>query len=126
MRRRRWRSARPRRGGRPRTPPSVRGLPHAAGEATAVLPLLGAEPCALPHLEPVQLALELGVALPGLGVERPVRKRGLDRAAGLAVVRAVGEAAPGGELLDVRERALDPVAGLPELELPHARGVEQD
>ena len=56
------------------------------------------------HLERRQLALQLDVALPPVGRERPVGERRLHRAVRLAVVAAVGEPAAGRDLLDVAER----------------------
>ena len=62
-----------------------------------------------------ELRLELLVALPATRVERPVREGLLDGAAGLRVVRAVGEAASPEELGDVVEGLLQPFVGDPEL-----------
>src|SRR5438105_13582070 len=75
-------------------------------------------------LDRLQLALQLDVALPALLGERPVRERLANRAAGLAIVVAVGEPAAARDLFDVAEGALE--IGVPQLELADARRVEDD
>src|SRR5581483_4607385 len=76
------------------------------------------------RLERLELALELDVALPPVDRQRAVRERLADRAAGLAVVRAVREAAPPRDLLDVAEGLLQ--VGVPELQLTDPGRVEDD
>src|SRR4051812_6327737 len=72
-----------------------------------------------------QLALELAVALQALRRQLAAPGRGLDRAAGLPLVPAVGEAAALGQLLDLGEGRLDPLVPLPELDLPHSGGIDE-
>ena len=73
-----------------------------------------------------ELGLELQVAVPALLRERPVRERRLDRAARLALVAAVGEAAVLEEGRHVVERLLERLVGDPELELAHSRRVDHE
>lgn len=91
-----------------------------------VPPQLGAEPCVLPRLQHPELTLELAVAREPLRRERPAVDRRGHRAAGLGLVRAVGEAALQRQRLDVLERLPHPLAGLPELELAQAGRVEDE
>ena len=60
------------------------------------------------------------------GVRRPSRERLGDRAAGLAVVAAVGEAALAGERLDVGEHARQPARLLPDARELEPRRVDHD
>src|SRR6266545_3936287 len=73
-----------------------------------------------------QLALELAPALQAFGRELTARHGRFHRASGLAAVTAVAEAAPRGQLLDLGEGGAEPLAGLPELQLAHARRVEDE
>ena len=75
-------------------------------------------------LDRLQLALQLRVALPALPRQRAVGERLADRAAGLLIVGAVGEAAAPRDLLDVAEGLLE--VGVPELQLAHPGRVEDD
>src|SRR5207248_1562735 len=73
-----------------------------------------------------ELALQLLVARVAAAVELAAGEGPPDRAARLAAMRAVGEAALRGERLDVRERLAEPLRRLPELELSHPRRVEDE
>src|SRR5262245_17799630 len=72
----------------------------------------------------LQLALELAPALQALGRKLAARDGLFDSAAGLAAVAAVAEAAARGQLLDVGEGGAETLLSLPELELAHAGGVQ--
>src|SRR6185503_14552751 len=76
----------------------------------------------LEFLLPLQLAIALE---PRLG-EHAARDGDNDGAARLAGMAAIAEAAALADRLDVGERAGDSLAGLPQLQLAHARGVDQD
>src|SRR5688572_28731441 len=90
------------------------------------LPRRGLETLVEPALEVRKLTLELLVARPARERERAVVERRLHRATRLRPVGAVGEAALRGELFHVGERLGDAVRRLPELQLPHPRGVEDE
>src|SRR5262245_8673167 len=89
-------------------------------------PLLRLELMALPHLEVAQLPLELEVALEPLGGETAVGLGRADRAARLARVGAVREAARGGERLHVLEGTLEASLRRPQLDLPQPRRVDDE
>src|SRR5918994_5858074 len=73
----------------------------------------------------MQLALELPVARVAVAVERTVGERAAHGAPRLPLVPAVVEAAPADERFDVAEGCVEPLAHVPQLQLAHARRVEQ-
>src|SRR2546430_2477966 len=84
----------------------------APGRRDQPLPLLAVldpDACVGLRRDRPQLALQLAVAAQAFRVERAIRQSRLDRAPGLGVVGAVGEAAPKGQLLDVLEDAAERV-----------------
>ena len=93
-------------------------VPLRAVGGLVLLFLLQAGEIVLAEVELPQLALELAVALQALGSQRAALHRGLDGAAGLALVTTVGEAAALGQRLDIREGGFDALVALPELNLP--------
>ena len=72
------------------------------------------------------LRLELLPALPALGGELPRLNGGPHGTAGLGLVAAVGEAALAQEGLHVGKRLPQALPGLPEAQLPHPRGVDDE
>src|ERR671923_995259 len=116
---------------RRRAPPEQRPSPALRVPARACpaphrLPGFGPRPPVLLQFERTELALQLLVAAVAIRIERAVRERALDGAAGLALVAAVAEATMLEERFDVAERRAEPFFGIPELELPHARRVEHE
>src|SRR5215207_2535836 len=101
------------------------GVPLGPSEATSRLPLLGLQPLVLPDRKRPYLSLQLAIACVALAFERAVHERALDRAPGLTFVRAVGEAALGSQRLDVAEGRAEALVRIPELQLTHPRGIEQ-
>src|SRR5580765_5546353 len=101
-------------------------LSHRPCEARPLLARLRLRAAVLLRRQPLELTLELAPALEALQVERPVRERGTDRAAGLAPVRTVGEPALCSQRLDVLERRLETGLGIPQLQLAHSGRVEHE
>src|SRR5690349_19219216 len=89
-----------------------------------LLSVLDAEARVGPGRDGAQLALQLAVARQPVAVEGAGCDRGLDRAAGLGVVGAVGETAPQRQLLDVFEDAGERIFTFPELRLAQPRRVD--
>src|SRR5205823_4748528 len=85
-------------------PAGLRPRADLAVEHPALPRFLGPRPLVEPDLEPVELALQLLVARVPAAVELAASEGPPDRAARLAAMGAVGEPAPRGERLDVRER----------------------
>jgi hypothetical protein len=77
-------------------------------------------------LEPAQLALELAPAVEALAWQSSTSQRLADRATGLALVRAIAEAAGQGERCNVLEGLLETLGDVPELELAEARRIEHE
>src|SRR5262245_45940260 len=73
-----------------------------------------------------ELCLQLAVILDALRGEPAVFDGLAYRAARLVLVPAVGEEALLGQLFDVGEARPEPIAGVPELDLAHARGVHEE
>jgi hypothetical protein len=93
----------------------------------------GSTPCAPPPLARIvlarsasELALQLGIAAPAAPIEAPVGQRGLHGAAGLGLVGTIAEAAALRQRLDIRKGRGHPGIGLPEAQLAHARGVQNE
>src|SRR5438046_2108358 len=75
--------------------------------------------------EMVQLALNLEVALDAARIEAAILDGLAHGAAGIVLMAAIGEAALRLQLLDVREALRRALVSIPELDLAHARRVEQ-
>ena len=75
-------------------------------------------------LEVAELADELRIAIQAFGGEGTVADGGQDGAAGLGLVGAVGEAARGGQVLDLGEGRGDPLGAVPQLQLAQAGRVQ--
>src|SRR5205814_7362690 len=71
------------------------------------------------------LARKAPVVLDAIGIEVPLRDSGSNRAARLAVMRAVAEAAAARKLRQIVERRVETVAFEPRLQLTHARRIDQ-
>src|SRR4029078_7475400 len=97
--------------GRPLRPPPLPGL------LPDLLRVLRAGTRAEPPLEPAQLALELPPAVKAVTWQSPAPKRLADRAAGLALVGAVAEAAGQSQRGHVLEGLLETLRDVPELQL---------
>src|SRR5919201_1284184 len=89
----------------------------------AALPF-GMQPLVRPRLDRCELPLQLPPAAQTVKLEDAVVDGGLDRAAGLALVCAVVEAALRRELLDVRERGSE--VTFEQLQLAQARRVDHE
>ena len=88
-------------------------------------PMLGPGPRVALARRPCQLALELPVAGEPVLVEPAVGERRADRAAGLALVAAVAEAARRRDVGDVVEGGLDALVGAEDLERPDPGRVDE-
>jgi hypothetical protein len=88
--------------------------------------VLGAGPCIEAALEPAELALELAPAVETLAWQSSASQRLADCAAGLALVRAVAEAACCRQRSDVLEGLLEALRDVPELQFAQARRVEHE
>jgi hypothetical protein len=88
--------------------------------------VFGAGPCIEAALEPAELALELAPAVEALAWQSSASQRLADCAAGLALVRAVAEAAGRGQRRHVLEGLLEALRDVPELQLAEARRVEYE
>src|SRR5918996_57883 len=105
---------------------SVRAPPERPREAPPLLPRLRARPWVALQVEVTQLPQQLAVALEPFRGEAAVLHGGEDRTPRLALVGAVGEPTPRGEVGDVRKSPVDAPVGIPEAELPHAGRVEDE
>ena len=79
----------------------------------------------LARLEALQLVLQLQIALEAVRRERALFDRLLHRAARLVAMAAIGEVAACGELYDVVEGLARAFGLRPQLQLAHARRVDQ-
>ena len=102
------------------------GPPPASLEAAPFLAELDPQSHVLLDGQGSELALELSIALVAFGGERPARECRLHGAARLSLVGAVVEVAGGGELRDLGERRVEGRLVRPELELAHARRVDDE
>ena len=73
-----------------------------------------------------RLLLELAVAREAVVAQPPVGEGGIDRAAGLPLVAAVGEPAAGGDVRDVGERRVQALARPGDAERADPRGVDEE
>ena len=80
----------------------------------------------LPPLEGLLLARNLRVALEPIGLERSTGDGGLDGAARFTIVPAVAEAAGRAECRHVRERLIERLVRVPQLQFAHAGRVDDD
>src|SRR5207253_10052216 len=71
-----------------------------------------------------ELVLQFQIALEPFRRDLSLRNRGLHRAARLDAMLAVGEVASGSERVDFVERFAHALAGIPQLQLAHARRID--
>src|SRR5438445_2016385 len=94
------------------------------GDLLPLTTLFGAHARVAPSRHRAQLSLELAVALQARGVQLTPVDRGIDRAAGLAAMLAIVEAALTRNLLDIFEQVLESLVALPQLRFAQPRRVD--
>src|SRR5690349_7482011 len=103
-----------------------RALLLGAVDGPPALLVLGTEPCVALALGPLELTLELAVALQPLRIEPPLRDCQVHRAIGLGAVLTVREAALRRERRHVLEDVVHLLGALEQLQLAQPGSVEDE